>query len=615
MSLFKHVLIVVGMMVLLPHLVAAAPDWVNAYASSPALGVKALKHEIIFEWLKVELQPQDHRSLHHFRVVIRVGGQGNFGDISYSVQHTGSERFRVMGAWQIDAAGHVAALPDKALTRSNVFRDDVLYSDDYVSSWVLNNAQMGTLLIVEYELEYDDLLDFGLIYLQGDERKRDSTVIEFAVPKGSVLRIVPFESDSQTVVVTGDKVTVGPLAEWKTAPLSGGYSVGAARIEYLLYPSGNREIPPRTWNDVSNSALARWTKIKTSMDLPYAPVGPSLDSIRSFLWQFEKDFRYVAIAIGEGHFVPHRPDQVLKMKYGDCKDLSFFLTNYLSAHDVPTYPVLVNVPAEDPFDTTFPSAYQFNHAIVAILAGSDTLYYDPTSRGYELGVLPWGDQGAPALWLKEGSDLRRLPLDTVPYVQDRRLEGTLDLNGHFEGTVSVTVDPRAPRWESTNQLEETLKKTLHSVLREDLTAEITSVSWRDSAHTISAHLAFSGYARKVSNLLYWKPYPFSANVVDSVPLNSPQGYYWDRPTRKHDCVRVALPKEILPLDSVAIESRPSVGCVSLNLKIDSAQVVFGEWVSENSSFHYPSSSRAALDSFLTSISLTRNYRLKLVPRE
>ena len=132
--------------------------------------------------------------------------------------------------------------------------------------------------------------------------------------------------------------------------------------------------------------------------------------------------RYVSIQLGQGAYQPTPADQVLKKRYGDCKDKSTLLISLLSQVGISAYPALLSPSPYEAVDLDLPSVGQFSHLIVAVprtevqqLKGqkmeSRYLWLDPTASSCQFGVLPASNQGRTALVVKdEQANFARLPV-------------------------------------------------------------------------------------------------------------------------------------------------------------------------------------------------------------
>jgi transglutaminase-like putative cysteine protease len=98
----------------------------------------------------------------------------------------------------------------------------------------------------------------------------------------------------------------------------------------------------------------------------------------------KRNIRYVAVFIGTGRWTPHTADEVLKNRYGDCKDHAILLASLLAAKGIDSEQVLINLGNAYTLPEVAAKA-PFNHAIIYI--PEFNLYDDPTASHAGFGVL------------------------------------------------------------------------------------------------------------------------------------------------------------------------------------------------------------------------------------
>ncbi len=148
---------------------------------------------------------------------------------------------------------------------------------------------------------------------------------------------------------------------------------------------------------------------------------------------------YVAIALGIGGLQPHASGHVLAHRYGDCKDKATLMIAMLRSIGLTGHPVLILTRDQGQVDRDYPSD-DFNHVIVAVPRPDGYLFMDPTSTTTPFGDLPWTDQGANVLVVKEDGrgDLVQTPL--FPPDRNRRhrmVVGSIDPQGNLIGTYII----------------------------------------------------------------------------------------------------------------------------------------------------------------------------------
>lgn len=147
--------------------------------------------------------------------------------------------------------------------------------------------------------------------------------------------------------------------------------------------------------------------------------------------------RYVGIQLGIGGYQPFEAAIVDETGYGDCKALSNYMVSMLKAVGITSHYALINAgPYAPELKTDFVSS-QFNHAVVAVPNGSDTLWLECTSQTKPFGYagLFTGDRKA-LLITESGARIAHTPRYTADQnTQFCTADVTLDKTGN--GTAKV----------------------------------------------------------------------------------------------------------------------------------------------------------------------------------
>ncbi len=132
------------------------------------------------------------------------------------------------------------------------------------------------------------------------------------------------------------------------------------------------------------------------------------------LYRFLQDrSRYVNVTLGIGGWEPYDAAYVYERGYGDCKALSNFMIALLAEAGIRAYPALIEAGgSRSTMLPDFPSAW-FNHVIVCVPSGSDSLWLECTSKAFPFAYLGSFTENRPALLLtQEGGVLVRTPAST-----------------------------------------------------------------------------------------------------------------------------------------------------------------------------------------------------------
>lgn len=125
------------------------------------------------------------------------------------------------------------------------------------------------------------------------------------------------------------------------------------------------------------------------------------EKIKVLYNHLKQTMRYVSIQLGIGGFKPFAVSFVDEKKYGDCKALTNYMRYMLKTVGIKSYPALINGGASKaPADPAFP-ADPFNHVILCIPQGKDSVWLECTSNISETGFLGNFTENKNALLLTE----------------------------------------------------------------------------------------------------------------------------------------------------------------------------------------------------------------------
>ena len=132
------------------------------------------------------------------------------------------------------------------------------------------------------------------------------------------------------------------------------------------------------------------------------------EKIEAIYYFVASHIRYVGIEYGKGAYQPRSAQDVLKNRYGDCKDKVTLMIAMLRLVGVEAFPAMINPAPYSHVDVELPSPGQFNHVIAAFRNSefgirnselknkSEFRWLDPTSETCSYGNLPASDQGRKA---------------------------------------------------------------------------------------------------------------------------------------------------------------------------------------------------------------------------
>jgi len=166
----------------------------------------------------------------------------------------------------------------------------------------------------------------------------------------------------------------------------------------------------------------------------------SIEEKVSVLYEYlQNRTRYVSIQLGIGGFQPFDARTVDEVGYGDCKALSNYMIALLKEAGINSNYTLIRAGENAaPIDYDFPST-QFNHVIVSVPNGLDTLWLECTSQTNPFGYLGsfTSDRAALAI-TKQGGRIVKTPVHRGTNNKVQNLKVRINENGSsiIEGTTS-----------------------------------------------------------------------------------------------------------------------------------------------------------------------------------
>jgi transglutaminase-like putative cysteine protease len=129
------------------------------------------------------------------------------------------------------------------------------------------------------------------------------------------------------------------------------------------------------------------------------------EKVKRLYEYLQRNFRYVSIQLGIGGYKPLSASFTDAKKYGDCKGLSNYMQAVLNAVGIKSYQALINAEFnQEPVDPSFP-CNQFNHVIVCVPQGKDSIWLECTSRKNDFGTLGSSTENRNALLITENGGI------------------------------------------------------------------------------------------------------------------------------------------------------------------------------------------------------------------
>jgi transglutaminase-like putative cysteine protease/tetratricopeptide (TPR) repeat protein len=163
------------------------------------------------------------------------------------------------------------------------------------------------------------------------------------------------------------------------------------------------------------------------------------DKIAALVRYVSHDIQYQSTPFRLSAYVPTEGKEVVRERYGDCKDKAALLTAMLSTIGIKSRMVLLS-PRTYGLTPYLPSP-RFAHAIALVDAPGGPLWIDGTADDLGYRHLPIADQGISALVIDSSTqDLQQIPfLPVENRASTTDIHGTIDAAGRFVCDVTVTM--------------------------------------------------------------------------------------------------------------------------------------------------------------------------------
>jgi transglutaminase-like putative cysteine protease len=441
-----------------------APEWMHAAArdTMPPAEKDAVAVILLDEIVTTVKDNGDVEVLHR-RVykILRPEARRDFGDLEVAFDK--DTRITSFKAWTIPASGKDFELKEKDATERGSF-SEFLYDGLRVKRLQFPAVVPGNFVGYEYSQQARPYLLSDVWDFQETVPIRRSRYV-LQLPPGWEMSTRWSNHPELKETSTG-----GNSFSWElenipaivVEPDMPPFEAIAGRMAVRYFPRDPalRAKSSGTWNDIAlwyagltASSRASTPEIKQKVAELTANAPTTLDKIKALVSFMQRDIRYVAVEIGIGGFQPHPAGDVFHFRYGDCKDKATLLGAMLKDIGVDSYYVVAQT-ERGILNPEFPTAYPFNHMIIAIRLPDDVptaglwaivdhpkygrlLIFDPTNTYTPLGYIPSHEQSNYGLLVTPtGGELIPLPLLAPATNRLMRIgEFTLSPTGQLSGDV------------------------------------------------------------------------------------------------------------------------------------------------------------------------------------
>lgn len=227
-----------------------------------------------------------------------------------------------------------------------------------------------------------------------------------------------------------------------------------------------------SWQDVAKWALPLYQpvsgtpRLNAVMDDIVASTSSPEERVSAALQFVQNEVRYLGIEMGARSHKPNLPDEVLKQRFGDCKDKSRLLVSLLQKMGIEATTALVNTNRGISLKEQLPTPTVFNHVIVLARVGEKNYWLDPT-RTYQAGdltTLYQPDYDYALVVSPNSNDLTAMSGD-IPGPHSKGVEETFDIRNVIDTPAHYKIVNHFERY-FADAMRQTLSETSHDEVQQ-----------------------------------------------------------------------------------------------------------------------------------------------------
>ncbi len=333
--------------------------------------------------------------------------------------------------------------------------DGIFYSDLKVKQFAPSvPLPERSLLEYSYEMQYDDLKFLNIFYAQSSMESVENYRLQLDVPSYVNAEVITFNTDDQHLKKMSTTISDGKRLSFNLTDLT-------AETDNLLPPGFH--LPHFIILTKSFFKDGKKTTILESVDDLYTWYQSLLNELnpdRLIIQKLAKDIttnctsdeakissifkwvqtyiNYVAFENGIAGFKPAEAQDVIQLKYGDCKGIANLMVELLKALGFDAHHGWIGTRIL-PYDYNLPSLVVDNHMICVLNYNGDTYFLDGTDKSVSWDQVPSHIQGKPCLVSidRNGSDVMKVPVtppdnNTLSIIANAELiDGALKLTGNI----------------------------------------------------------------------------------------------------------------------------------------------------------------------------------------
>ena len=396
-----------------------------------------------------------NRATHYVHFVVTIFNEKGNYYASTDVSYDKLTKVLDLNATVYDAQGNpIKKLKNKEIYDHSSFDGFTLFSDDRLKSIDLSQSIYPYTVEFEYELEYKFLYYIPSPWWGGENVSYQNASYELTYPPALVPRykLYNIEAAPKKNSGSGFETLTWTFENIKPMKFESFGPPRAELIPHIIAAPSEFEFEGYVGKMDSWLNYGKWHQSlnKDRDALPVAvkqkireitkSLSTTEEKTRAVYEYMQSKTRYVGIQLGIGGWQPFSAEVVDQTGYGDCKALSNYTIALLKEAGVKGYYTKIYAGKnEGGLNTDFPSN-QFNHIVVSVPNGKDTLWLECTSQTNPFGYQGTFTEDRWALMITEdgGKLVRTINYTSEQNLQSRTAQVTIDDLGNGEAKVRTT---------------------------------------------------------------------------------------------------------------------------------------------------------------------------------
>ena len=331
--------------------------------------------------------------------VVKILNTSGYSYANVSIGYNDKSEIEMIEARTIGPDGKITVLEDDNVFDVTLYPGFIFFSDQRAKIFTFPAVEVGSILEYRYRMSVAGETLINNWYFQNHIPTKHSRFILRTPMQWNIdYKLFNIDIEDKTHKIPSMNRTT---RTWEARDLP-------AIPEEIAMPSlrdisARIEISPMGFNKWSD--VARWyhnlsgpqmvtnEQIQKLAQKLTAGIYSEKEKVKKIFEWVRDNIRYIAVSIGIGGFRPHSSAEILKNRYGDCKDMSTLLCSAAKAVGITVHEVLISTKPNGHIDTSLVSPFQFNHVIAYYPMGGDSgLWLDATKKGSPFGYLPWYNQ-------------------------------------------------------------------------------------------------------------------------------------------------------------------------------------------------------------------------------